>query len=85
MLCLKPSCGTQSSGSSDDPVNTAIGSFTHTETDLAIATRGPALSFTRSYNSRDTYSGPLGPGWTHSYNIQFGSQDSLLGIKLLPI
>lgn len=72
---------TSSSGSSADPVNTAIGNFTHGETDLSIASRGPALAFTRYYNSRDRYAGPLGPGWTHTYNIVFTPGDKVVSAK----
>ncbi|MCK4660605.1 MAG: RHS repeat protein [Phycisphaerae bacterium] len=52
-----------------DPVNTSTGNFTHKETDLSIASRGLALEFSRHYNSRNSKPGPLGPAWTHSYNI----------------
>lgn len=48
-------------------VATATGTFTTSRTDLAIAGRGPAPAFSRSYNSNDTRVGALGPGWTHSY------------------
>ena len=40
-----------SSGTSDDPVNTSTGSFFHAETDLTAPTRGGLLAFTRYYNS----------------------------------
>ncbi|MCK4342409.1 MAG: LamG domain-containing protein [Phycisphaerae bacterium] len=40
------------SGTSDDPVNTATGSFFHQETDLSIPSRGVPLTFTRFYNSK---------------------------------
>ncbi len=40
------------SGASDDPVNTATGSFFHQETDLSIPSRGSPLIFTRFYNSK---------------------------------
>ncbi|MBN1489882.1 MAG: hypothetical protein JXA69_08195 [Phycisphaerae bacterium] len=64
-------------GLSDDPVNTATGNFFLKETDLSIASRDAPLIFSRYYNSADSYNGPLGPGWTHSYNIiltDLGSQ-----------
>ena len=38
-------------GSSDDPVNTATGSFYRAESDLAAPTRGGLMAFTRHYNS----------------------------------
>ncbi len=40
------------SGTSNDPVNTATGSFFHQETDLSIPSRGSPLTFTRFYNSK---------------------------------
>ncbi len=52
------------------PINSYTGNFTHQETDVSIPTRGLPLTFERSYNSLDTEDGPLGPGWTHSYNMQ---------------
>lgn len=66
-----------------DPVQTFSGAFLYHHTDAAIAGRGLALEFGRAYNSADTRSGPVGPGWTHSYNVRLrgpgdGSQDLLL-------
>ncbi len=43
---------TDVSGISNDPVNTATGSFFHQETDLSIPSRGSPLAFTRYYNSK---------------------------------
>ena len=53
-----------------DPVNTLSGNFTYQFTDFSLPSRGLPLVFERSYNSRDTYAGPLGQGWTHNYNTQ---------------
>jgi len=53
---------------SKDPVNLATGVFTASAADLAMPGRVLSLSFTRSYNSADDRGGPLGEGWTHSYN-----------------
>lgn len=53
---------------SRDPVNLATGVFTAGATDLSMPGRLLNFGFTRAYNSADTMSGPLGPGWTHSYN-----------------
>jgi RHS repeat-associated protein len=58
------------SGSGGDPVSTLSGNFTYTHVDLAIPGRGPAPVFTRTYNSSDTRVGPLGPGWSDSYNLR---------------
>ncbi len=51
-----------------DPVNTATGAVNRFDTDLELASPGVKFKFVRSYTSADTTSGPLGPGWTHSYN-----------------
>jgi YD repeat-containing protein len=53
-----------------DPVQTFSGAFLYHHTDVSIPGRGPAIGFTRSYNSADTRVGPMGPGWTHSYNAR---------------
>jgi YD repeat-containing protein len=37
--------------------------------DLTIPGRGLPFVFTRTYNSLDPYAGPLGHGWTHSFNV----------------
>lgn len=49
-------------------VNLSTGNFILEETDLAIPSIGPSLELTRFYNSTDTYTGPLGKGWTQNYN-----------------
>lgn len=53
-----------------DAINVTNGNMYISVADLFIPGRGMPLSFGRTYNSRDTYSGPLGYGWTHSYNIR---------------
>jgi RHS repeat-associated protein len=57
-------------GTSPDPVQTFHGAFMYRHPDLSIPGRGPAISFLRSYNSGDTRVGPMGPGWTHTYNAR---------------
>ena len=55
--------------SSGDPVNMATGNLYHTERDISIKGRGGLpIVFERSYNSRNPQPGPLGYGWTHSFN-----------------
>ena len=56
------------SGSFAEPVDTATGAYSTTETDASLAGLGVPFSFTRSYTSANPYSGPLGPGWTDSLN-----------------
>lgn len=51
-----------------DPVNVVTGNFYDVDQDLELPGRGLSLQFIRAYNSLDTQSGPLGSGWTHSYN-----------------
>ena len=52
-----------------EPVNTATGNYYTSHRDLFVAGKKFGFNFTRFYNSRDSYSGPLGAGWTFSYNI----------------
>ncbi|MDD5037607.1 MAG: DUF6531 domain-containing protein, partial [Methylococcaceae bacterium] len=53
----------------NDPINLVTGNVYHTERDLVIPGRGGLpFVFERSYNSRVPQDGPLGYGWTHSFN-----------------
>jgi len=54
-------------GFNQEPVNTATGGYFTSATDLRLPGIGVPFAFTRSYNSLDGTSGPLGPGWTHAY------------------
>ena len=55
--------------SAADPVNMLTGNMYHIERDLAIKGRGGLpIVFERTYNSRNPTDGPLGFGWTHSFN-----------------
>jgi YD repeat-containing protein len=53
-------------------VNLATGNLVESQTDLAVGGRGPALEFTRTYNSQLAYkqseAGTLGYGWTGTYS-----------------
>ncbi len=49
-------------------VNTAVGAYTYSKTDVVFPSPGPALSFTRFYNSAWTTDSALGIGWSHNYN-----------------
>ncbi len=57
-----------SSGYAADPVNTATGNYTFNRTDLKLPGKGIGFAFERGYNAMDPLNGPLGFGWTHSYN-----------------
>ncbi|MBL4800722.1 MAG: RHS repeat-associated core domain-containing protein [Emcibacter sp.] len=45
-------------------------SYTTGRTDVSIGPSGNGLSFSRSYNSSETYTGQLGEGWTHSFDTR---------------
>lgn len=56
--------------SAGQPVNCATGTFWHEFTDTSIPGRGVPMRFTRTYSSSAAESdGPLGFGWTDSYNM----------------
>jgi YD repeat-containing protein len=44
------------------------GEFVWTVTDMTIPGRGFPFQFSRTYRSSSSYNGPLGYGWTHSYD-----------------
>jgi RHS repeat-associated protein len=56
-----------------EPVNTATGNFTSYHTDWKRPGPGLSFNFRRFYNSidADATPGPLGYGWTHSYQYGF--------------
>jgi len=58
-----------SSGYSWGSVNTSTGNYVYEASDMSIPGRGMPFAFERTYNSQDESTGPLGYGWTHSYNI----------------
>jgi RHS repeat-associated protein len=61
-IAVNTSCG------SGEPVDMATGSFYTGSVDVSLPGIGVPFVFTRSYNSADPTSGPLGPGWTDSLN-----------------
>jgi RHS repeat-associated protein len=66
---------------SRDPVNLATGSFTAHADDLVMPGRVLGFAFSRWYNSADLSSGPLGPGWTHSYNWRLTDGTSAVEVR----
>jgi RHS repeat-associated protein len=56
-------------GMNDDSLNTATGNFNYRVTDLTIPGRGMDFVFGRSYNAKDSTGSPMGPGWSHSFNV----------------
>jgi RHS repeat-associated protein len=66
---------------SRDPVNLATGSFTAHADDLLMPGRVLGFAFSRWYNSADLSSGPLGPGWTHSYNWRLTDSTSTVELR----
>lgn len=64
-----------------DPVSTYNGNFTYSVQDVSLPALGLPLHFERTYNSLDSDSdGPLGYGWTHSYNmsLSFKGDEAIL-------
>ena len=76
---LGPPSSFNPTGTTKEPVNTATGSYYTSHADLKVQGRGVAFSLVRFYNSNDAYSGPLGVGWTHSYNL-FLTVDGQTGV-----
>jgi RHS repeat-associated protein len=60
-----------------DPINTINGNVSVHATDISIPCPGLPLEFRRSYNSMAGYDGPLGPRWTHSFNISLFGTNSV--------
>jgi len=63
-------------GQCGDPVNTSTGNFAHQEQDLSIPGPGASLSVQRTYNSQDSYEGPLGEGWSLNYDMRLTSMET---------
>ena len=90
---LGPPAGTPSSsptGSGDnlgtqapaaEPISTGNGNYFYSHTDLTIPGRGMPLVFQRAYNTLDSYAGPLGANWTHTYNISLSVTTSGAAVK----
>ncbi len=60
--------------SAGDPVICSTGDFYDTTSDFTIPGKGLPLAFSRTYNSNEaSVYGPLGYGWTDSYNMWLSS------------
>ena len=55
---------------SGEDVNGAVGNFVTAATDVSVASIGPSLEMSRTYNSLDARRGPLGAGWTFNYDMR---------------
>lgn len=66
-------------GARDIP--TGVGAFKTAAQDLAIPGRLLDLSLTRSYTSADPSVGPLGAGWTHSFNSSVLENGALVEVR----
>lgn len=66
-----------------EPVNPAIGNYIFSKELFSYPGRGLPIRFFVTYNSRDNgYAGPLGMGWTHTFNVTaFLDSESGLTIK----
>ena len=62
-------------------IPTGIGAYKTSAEDLAIPGRLLNFSFTRSYNSADVTSGPLGPGWNHNLNWSLVENAGLVEVR----
>jgi RHS repeat-associated protein len=76
-------CGnrTNPQACSAEPISTGNGNYYYQHTDLAMSGNRMPILFQRSYNSLDTYFGPLGANWTNNYNIVLTPNSSGAVIK----
>lgn len=58
-------------GAWEGGVNAGLGAYVTSNTDFDIATSGPGLGVTRTYNSRDFYEGAFGVGWSFEYEMRW--------------
>lgn len=53
-----------------EPVHAGLGNYIYSKRLFELPGKGLPLGFEVTYNSLDTaYHGPLGPGWTHAFNV----------------
>jgi len=72
---------TSQNGFTNEPINTATGNYFMSHADLVVPGKGLSFNFTRAYNSLDPYSGPIGAGWTHSFNVFLTASSSSVTVK----
>lgn len=65
-------------GYSTDPVNTLIGNFIYSYTDLDIPEPRPDLEVVRFYNAQSSYGGRFGRGWTTIFDMGVLEMDNAL-------
>jgi Domain of unknown function (DUF6531) len=75
--CGRGTHGLSGSSCMSDPVNSAIGAFLTSATDLELPGLGVPFRFARSYTSADTTVGRLGPGWVDSFGARLTIDASL--------
>ncbi len=63
-----------------DPIQTAVGQSLEIEVDAHLASPGGVLPWARVYNGGDETDGPLGVGWTHSYNASLAHSADADGV-----
>ena len=56
-----------------DDVHPGLKNFLRTETDANVASVGPALEFTRTYNSADDLTRGLGRGWSYTFDMTWAT------------
>lgn len=61
--------------------NVASGNLFHSQEILRTKGSGLTAEITMSYNSMDTYSGPLGRGWTHNYSLSVVEHGGKITLK----
>lgn len=61
--------GNDGYGAWEGDTNAGLGNYVTDHTDFDIATAGPNLGLTRTYNSLDTFAGPFGTGWRFDYEM----------------
>ena len=57
-------------GLDDGGVNISVGNFVTSAVDAPVATVGPGLSATRTYNSQDSKVGAFGTGWSSLFDVK---------------